>query len=399
MFSEKKAKLIIIITVFIDVLGLGIIIPVLPFFVEHIGGSQEWVIRLFAIFSLCAFLSTPILGSLSDRFGRRKILLASILSTSIGWFVFAAATNIWLLFLGRIIDGLAAGNISTAQSYLSDISRNKKERTHNMSIIGALFGVGFMIGPALGGLLGEISPTLPFWTVGALASINLILAFLFLPETNHKRNNNPISFNPFTPIKKALGSPKLKPTYVSWFLFAIAFSVMQSIAALYMNKVFGFGPSLIGALLAAQGVVLIINQVWVIKKFWLARFNEPTLMLISVGGMIIGFLLMAVPILWIFLLGVFVTILASPLFRATVTSESVGLAGEREQGEVLGILASIMSLGMIIGPALSEPIFVKSSNWPYIAGAILLSIIFFILYRVRHRLLGHSQPQNDVVAI
>ena len=175
MFGKiQKEKLVIMITVLIDVIGVGIVVPVLPFFVEQVGGGPQWVTRLFAVFSVCSFFSMPFLGSLSDRIGRRPILLISILSTAIGWLIFASAKSILFLFVGRIIDGLAAGNFSTAQSCLVDIARDEKERTSNLGIIGALFGAGLMVGPALGGVLGEISPTLPFWVVGFLRSSLII---------------------------------------------------------------------------------------------------------------------------------------------------------------------------------------------------------------------------------
>lgn len=162
----NKQKLIILFTVFVDVIGIGVIIPILPFYVESFGASPLMVGLLFGVYSFFSFFSGPLLGSFSDRRGRRPVLIISILSSAIGWLVFASAKSIFFLFLGRIIDGLAVGNFSTAQSYLSDIAKNDKERTTNLGLVGAIFGIGFIIGPMLGGFLGSISETLPFWFVG-----------------------------------------------------------------------------------------------------------------------------------------------------------------------------------------------------------------------------------------
>jgi multidrug resistance protein len=184
----SKEKLIILFTVFVDVLGIGIVIPILPFYVQEFGSSPTTVTFLFSTFSLFAFLSSPWLGALSDRIGRRPVMIGSIISTAIGWFVFAGATTIHMLFIGRIIDGIAAGNLSIAQSTLVDIAKDEKERTQNLGIMGAAFGVGFMVGPFIGGLLSTFSHSAPFWFTGGLALVNAVVAYFVLPETHHDLN-------------------------------------------------------------------------------------------------------------------------------------------------------------------------------------------------------------------
>lgn len=149
----KKQKIIIFLTVFIDVVGIGLVIPTLPLYVERYGATPLVAMTFFAVYAFCQFFGAPFLGSLSDRIGRRPVLIVSLLGTSLGWFMFALANSLPLLFLARIIDGITGGNISTAQSYLVDISRNDRERTENFGIIGASFGMGFILGPALGGVL------------------------------------------------------------------------------------------------------------------------------------------------------------------------------------------------------------------------------------------------------
>jgi MFS family permease len=217
----QKEKIIIVLTVLIDVLGLGIIIPVLPFYVKSFGASAFTLTLLFSVFSLFSFISGPFLGALSDRIGRRPVLIVSILSTAIGWFVFASAHAIWVLFLGRIIDGMAAGNLPIAQSYLVDIARDDKERTSNLGIIGAVFGIGFIIGPAIGAALSSMSHALPFFFVAGLASLNVIGAFFFLPETHkHLDKEKKMALNPLRPLTNAVRDKSLLSRYLAWFFSA-----------------------------------------------------------------------------------------------------------------------------------------------------------------------------------
>ncbi len=214
----QKEKIVIILTVLIDVLGLGIIIPVLPFYVESFGASAVTLTMLFSVYALFSFVSGPFLGALSDRIGRRPVLIASIFSTAIGWFVFASAHAIWVLFLGRIIDGMAAGNLPITQSYLVDVARNDKERTTNLGIIGAVFGIGFIVGPAIGGALSSISHPLPFFFVGGLATVNVIGALLFLPESLKRMDKEKkMALNPFRPLLNAVHDKPLHSRYVAWF--------------------------------------------------------------------------------------------------------------------------------------------------------------------------------------
>ncbi|MBW7888433.1 MAG: MFS transporter, partial [Bacteroidetes bacterium] len=196
----QKEKLIIIFTVLVDVLGFGIVIPILPFYLTEFGAGPLTVTFLFSIFSFFSFLCSPFLGALSDRVGRRPILLLSIFSTAVGWFVFASATSILFLFIGRIIDGIAAGNFTIAQSYLVDISKNDKERASNLGIIGAAFGIGFMLGPLLGGILSKVSHSFPFYVAGGMALLNFIFAYFMLPETNFNRNTTKLRYNPIKPL-------------------------------------------------------------------------------------------------------------------------------------------------------------------------------------------------------
>jgi len=354
---------------------------VLPFYVESFNVSGIVVTLLFAVFALFSFFSSPILGMLSDRIGRRPVLLVSLASSAIGWIIFAFSHTIFGLFLGRIIDGSAAGNISTAQNYLIDISKDNKERTKNLGLIGAVFGIGFIIGPLVGGTLSSISMKLPFIVVGVLATINTILAYFFLPETNHNRNTNKISLNPFFPIIKAFKNKKVLPLYLAWLLFGIAVSLNQSIFALYIARVFSWTVIASGLLMALTGVIISINQAFMLKKVWLKYFKESFLMIWALIPFALGYLIMALPFKFAFLFGLIATAFGHSIMRVVMTSQIIGFSNKNEQGEMMGILASIMSLSMILGPVLGGAVYELHPSLPFIAAGIILFITFIFIYK------------------
>lgn len=379
-FSSPKA--IILATIFLDVIGIGLIIPVLPLYVESFGVSHHVVTALFAVFALCSFFSAPILGVISDRKGRRPVLLASLFSSAVGWLIFAFSHSVVGLFIGRIVDGIAAGNISTAQNYLIDIAENEKERTHNLGLIGAVFGIAFIIGPLVGGLLSEIYMALPFIVVGILSSINTVLAYFLLPETHHHRNPEKISWNPFAPITKALMSKSHALLYFIWFLFGIAITTNQSIFALYVNEVFGWGVLATGLMMAGIGVVISLNQAFLIKRFWLHYFTPKFLNLWLLIPFAIGYFIMGIQYQVFFLLGLLITAFGHSVYRVTMTGQMVEHTSKHEQGEMMGVLMSLMSLSMIVGPIAGGFVYTFHLGAPYwLAGAIL--VVVFALFAPR----------------
>jgi DHA1 family tetracycline resistance protein-like MFS transporter len=377
----QKEKIIILLTVLIDVVGLGIIIPVLPYYVESFGVSSFVVTLLFSAFALFSFISGPFLGALSDKIGRRPVLIVSIFSTAVGWFVFASANAVWVLFLGRIIDGMAAGNFPIAQSYLVDIAKTDKERTTNLGLIGAVFGIGFIIGPAIGATLSAISPALPFWFVGSLATLNVIGAYYFLPETHNNREHSQkkIPLNPFIPIVSALADKKLRARYLAWLLFGIAFAGMQSVFALFTKAAFGFSAVKTGYLFTAMGVVLVINQAFALKKVWLKYFKEIDLEVWFFIIMSLGFMFADLKIFPLFALGIFLTTLGQSTLRVVMSSGVAGVAGQLRRGEVMGIMGSIMSIAMIVGPLLAGALFEKNMQYPFLMNIFLLIAAFLVM--------------------
>lgn len=383
LFKKRviSSKAIILGTVFLDVVGLGIVIPILPFYVESFGVSHYAVTALFIVFALCSFFSSPMLGIISDKKGRRPVLLISLCSSAIGWLIFAFSHNIIGLFIGRIIDGLAAGNISTAQNYLVDIAKDEKERSSNLGLIGAVFGIAFIIGPLMGGVLSHIYTPLPFIVVGILATINTILAYFFLPETHHHRNPAKISFNPFAPIVQAFSSKNMRASYIAWLLFGIAVSSNQSIFALYLKDRFSWGVLASGLLMTLLGVIISLNQAILIKRFWLKYFSPTFLNLYMLLPFALAYLLMGLPYKVFFLIGIIFTGFGHSVYRVTMTSKIVGDSPKLEQGKTMGVLASVMSLSMIIGPILGGLVYGYNLSAPYWVASSGLVVAFFVVYK------------------
>ncbi|MHB8903677.1 MAG: MFS transporter [Patescibacteria group bacterium] len=394
-------KFIILMTVFIDVLGIGIIIPVLPFYVESFGASAFMVTLLFAVFSFFAFFSAPLLGAWSDRIGRRPVLIISIFSTALGWIVFALSTNIHWLFIGRIIDGLAAGNFPIAQSYLVDIAKNEKERTTNLGYIGAIFGIGLIIGPVFGGILSQISLSLPFYFVGGLATINMFLAIKYLPETNKNKNQQKkIEFNPLKPIINSLKNNKLRANFIAWFLFGLALAGQQSVLSLYLSQKFSFNSLMISFFMAGMGMILILNQAILLKKVWLKYFSENRLIISATLVLSLSFLLMGVSFLWILIIGSLLLSVSHSALRVIMTSQIIRRGDSKEQGMILGVMSSIMSLAMIIGPLLAGTLFSIKLNLPFFASATLAFIALIIMFfDIRSSRIAASIIDNEELEI
>ena len=392
-------KIIIILTLFLDVLGLGVIIPILPFYVESFHVSGVVVTSLFAVFALFSFFSAPILGAISDRKGRRPVLLISLASSAVGWIIFAFSNTIFGLFLGRIIDGSAAGNISTAQNYLVDISKDAKERAKNLGLIGAVFGVSFILGPLIGGVLSSISMRLPFIVVGIMAVLNTILAYFFLPETHHERNTEKLSLNPFSPIMKAIKNKNILPLYIAWLLFGIAISLNQSIFALYIAKVFSWTVITSGLLMALVGIIISINQAFAIKKIWLKYFKESFLMIWIFIPFAVGYLVMAMPFKFAFISGLVITAFGQSLMRVIMTSQIIGFSKKEEQGENMGILASTMSLSMILGPLLGGFLYETHPSLPFVLSGVILLITFIFIFNTYKKIIPHEHTDIEPVEV
>lgn len=357
---KRSPLLVIFITVFIDLVGFGIVIPVLPYYAEgtRFGATPREVGLLFASYSVMQLVFAPVLGRLSDKHGRRPILLISLLGTCLGFLILGFATTLWMLFLGRIIDGISGGNISTAQAYIADVTTTEN-RAKGMGLIGAAFGMGFVFGPAIGGILSRWGINVPFLFAGGLAFANAILLYFTLPETvtpDHPARVSAASGRAWKQVLEALRQAQLAFVLAIYFLSIVAFSIMTTVFSLFMMFRLGYDPWHSGWIFAFVGVISTIVQGGLIGKL-VKRFGEPSLVI--AGGLLFSVSLFASPFVApaIGLLGILsvgaLSSIGNALSAPSLTSLASKSAGAGEQGSVLGVMQSVASLARAAGPALA----------------------------------------------
>jgi len=352
---KRSPLFVIFMTVFVDLVGFGIVMPVLPFYAEseQFKASPVTLGWLFASYSIMQFIFSPILGRLSDKYGRRPVLLLSIIGTGIGFLIMGAATTLWMLFAGRILDGITGGNISTANAYIADVT-TPENRAKGMGLIGAAFGLGFVFGPAIGGILSAWGVHVPFLFAAALAFANAVLLYFTLPETITPDHPARTTDRSFKTMLAQLAHPRLALVLAIYFLFIVAFSIMTTVFALYTMYRFGYDARQNGYLFAFVGIIAVIVQGGLIGRL-AKRFGE--LPLVMLGALLLVAGLFALPFVGrmsgglVALLGLLALFavgdgMASPSLRS-LASRTVG-AGE--QGTTLGLTQSAASLGRIIGP-------------------------------------------------
>ena len=368
----KRSPLVVIfITVFIDLVGFGIVIPVLPFYAEgtRFGATPRGVGLLFASYSVMQLLFAPILGRLSDKYGRRPVLLISLLGTSLGFLILGFATTLTMLFVGRIIDGISGGNISTAQAYIADVT-TKENRAKGMGLIGVAFGLGFVLGPAIGGVLSRWGIHVPFLFAGGLAFANAVLLYFTLPETitpDHPARISAATGRGWRRLINSLKRPQLSVVLTIYFLSIVAFSIMTACFSLFLMFRFGYDAFHIGWIFAYVGIISAIIQGGLIGKL-VKRFGEPSLVI--VGALMFAASLFASPfigpasgVIGILLTGG-VSAIGNALNAPTLTSLASKAASESEQGAIMGVTQSVASLARAIGPAIAAFLIYSSIAFP-----------------------------------
>lgn len=357
---KRSPLLVIFVTVFIDLVGFGIVIPVLPFYAEgtEFVATPSQIGLLFASYSVMQLIFAPVLGRLSDKYGRRPILLASLLGTALGFLILGFATTLWMLFVGRIIDGISGGNISTAQAYIADVTTTEN-RAKGMGLIGAAFGLGFVFGPAIGGVLSRWGIHVPFLFAGSLAFANAILLYFTLPETvtpDHPARVSAASGRAWSQVIAALKNPRLGYVLTIYFLSIVAFSIMTATFSLFLMFRLGYDAFHNGWIFAFVGVISAIIQGGLIGRL-VKKFGEPNLVI--VGSLLFTVSLAAIPfvtpatgLIAILVLGA-VTSMGQALTAPTLSSLASKSASAGEQGVVLGVTQSVASLARAVGPSLA----------------------------------------------
>jgi DHA1 family tetracycline resistance protein-like MFS transporter len=400
---HRAALTFIFVTVMLDMLAFGIIIPVLPhLIVQLIGGSiakaAAWTGAFGTLFMLMQFIFSPVQGALSDRFGRRTVILISSFGLGIDFIAMALAPALWLLFVGRAVSGVCAASFSTANAYIADITA-KDKRAAAFGTLGAAFGIGFIVGPALGGFLGHLHVRLPFWTAAVLSLINFGYGLFVLPESLPKeRRSARLEWhhaNPFGAVVLLRRYPQVFALAAVYFLISLAQFSLNSTYVLYTDYRYGWGPQAVGYTLGLVGLCSGVVQALLVRRL-MPALGERKLILIGLALCIAGYAMFGLASsAWLFVLGIpFLCLggLAGPPAQAMMTQQ----IDPHEQGRLQGALTSLASLAGIFGPALFANLFglfiSDHAPVPHLPGVafILAAALLLIAALVAARAMRHA---------
>jgi MFS transporter, DHA1 family, tetracycline resistance protein len=369
--AQPKARNLnfILICVFIDMLGIGLIVPVLPALVgEFVHGREQqafWFGILSAVFGLMQFLFMPMVGAASDRLGRRPIMLYSMAGMGINFLTTAWAPNLACLFIGRVIGGASSASMSVAMAYASDVTA-PEERAKSFGKIGAAFGFGFVCGPMLGGLLGNISLHLPFYVAAGLSAANFVYGFVAVPESLPPGNRKPFRFtdiHPFGGLARLARKREIRGLVVVMVLVTFAQMMLQSTWVLYTTFRFGWTPADNGIAMFCVGVASIVVQAGLLAAL-IRRFGEVRLSLLGLASGAVTYMLYGLAthgwMMYVFILCNLLAFAAGPALQGIISKS----AGPGEQGELMGSLQSVGSLGVILMPLLGTFILGAASHLP-----------------------------------
>lgn len=387
---NKKLLFSIFLVVLIDLLGFGLILPLLPFYAESFGANAVLVGFLVADYAFFQLIGAPILGRLSDRLGRRPVLLISIAGNLIGFILLGFATNLPMLFIARALSGLTGGNISVAQAYISDVT-DSSNRAKGLGLIGAAFGLGFIIGPALGGILSQWGYNIPAFVAAGVVLVNLLLVIFWLPESLTPEKRLSLSINkrpPFTikALVQALRRPYVGALLHTRFFYGLAFSMFQSIFALYGQYRFQLESQNTGYILAYVGVLSVIVQGVAIGRL-AKKFSENQLILAGTLILSISFVGWAfAPSITILLIVLAPIALAAGILNTMINSALSKSVDPVEVGGTLGLAAALESFTRVIAPSLGGWMLLKlGTASPGIFSAFLMAALITYVWRYVYR--------------
>src|ERR1044071_6346034 len=352
MARPRSPLFVLFLTVFIDLVGFGIIIPVLPLYAEHFHASPMEIGWLTGIYSGMQIIFTPILGKLSDRFGRRPVLMVSIAGTAAGFALMGMATALPLLFVARILAGITGGNISIPQAYIADVT-TAEQRSRSMGLIGAAFGLGFTFGPMIGGIMSRISYGAPFYFAADLTVVNVVLLYFILPESlSAEYRSKPHERTKLAEVFQH-GHGRLFGTIVATYFFSISgFAIMTTLFALFTEKHFGFDAHQTGYVFGFIGIISVILQGGLIgrlvKMFGETALARAGLLLLAISLFSLAF----VPTVPLLLLVCATTAISNGLVNPTLNGLASQMIDRSWQGRALGLMQSAGSVGRLVGPLL-----------------------------------------------
>jgi len=399
--KSKKQLWIIIGIVVLNSIGMSIVLPLLPFIVGKYLPPGQVVVgmsALMSVFAACTFFAAPALGALSDRYGRKIILIISLAGSVIGYVLFGIGGALWILFLGRIIDGLTAGNISTLFAYVSD-STEPKERSKWFGFIGSAMGIGKLGGPALGGLLGSINIALPFYVTAALIFISGLAVFFLLPEslTPEKRTKQVTlrSFNTFSHFKDIFSLKAIKLLLLLGVLFYAGQGIFQFNFILFLKDIYKWGPTFIGIMLTLVGICDIIVRALLLPRL-LKHFSEKNIGIAGLIGLAIGLGLIVastlMPSVLIISLAIIFIISGAGLFEPTYNGKLSQSIDETKQGKLQGVNQSLQSANNVLIPMGAAGIYLYSPAMLYVAATVvvLAAVILYSKHIPKTRLVPNS---------
>jgi DHA1 family tetracycline resistance protein-like MFS transporter len=384
--SQKLPLILIFSVMLMDIVGLLVIAPVAPFLVRRYSDQALMVTMMTVIYAAAQFFAAPFFGKLGDRYGRRPVLLVSVLGQAIGYLIFGVGGALWVLFLGRLIGGITGGNLSTATAYLADVS-TPQERAKNFTLIGVAWGMGLIMGPAFGGMLSKISVDAPAYVAAGLSLLNVVLMWFFLPESlpTERRSTVPLILRDINPAI-AIGDMARKPG-LGWLLLANAlfnfgFNGIGSINSLYVANKFQATPDQVGLLLAGGGITLAIVQFLLVQRV-VPRFGEQRVAVTSLIGQLVGALgMIFTPVLGLLYFVYMFNSAVSGFTFPTLTTLNTNRVQHHEIGLLMGVTTAIASLMNIAGPLTVGLLYDRVGHTaPYWMGLVVFAIAAAMLAR------------------
>lgn len=378
-----RRLIILFITIFIDLMGFGIFVPVVPIYARELNASESLVGDTGALFSLMMFIFTPFWGTLSDRFGRRPVILIALAISAVSYVMFAHATTLAVLIISRMLTGVGSGNITAAQAYITDITP-PEGRAKALGLIGAAFGLGFIFGPPLGSFVfDKLGVEWVGYVAAILCVLNMVAVWAFLPESlKEKVTHRKIRIKPVSSAINALRQPRFRDLFIISFIYITAFSMMQMTIAMYWYDDYGLDKTQIGNMFAIVGLGSAIVQGTMVG--WLQRtFGEKNLMIYGALMVAMGLGMIAfIPVdlfLPLSILSIALLSLGNGSLSPTLLSQLSRNAEQSEQGEVLGMNQSFGSLARIAGPAMGGRLYELDHGLPYmVSGLIMLGGLYYV---------------------
>lgn len=399
----RSPLLLMALTVFIDIAGFGLILPLLPFWAEKLGANPAQVGLILTVYALAQFLFTPVLGALSDRFGRKPIIIVSLLIEALAFALTALAGSLWLLLLARFIGGMGASNIGTAQAVVADTT-TPESRARGMGLIGASIGMGFVIGPAIGGVLAGASAGLPFWVAMVVALVNAVLALALLPETRKERAADGTAVKRESLLMgwtRTLRNPAVTRLVLINFIFTLAFTAMEAIYPLFSQKIFGWQAVENGYIFTYVGVIIVLMQGGLVAQI-VKRIGERATMILGLALLAMGlFLLPFSTTLGVMLVALALLSAGDGAVSPTSSALLSFAAPEDAQGATLGVAQGVAGLGRVIAPLAAGALFGSSLGIgsPYVLGGVLSVLALLLaLPRLPRRSIHKTAAASDGVA-